>query len=61
VNTEELQRPRANILKASEIAGVTPRTIYNWMYQGKIEYVRTAGGQVRIYADTLLRPEPDSE
>lgn len=52
---QELQRPRVNILKASEIAGVTPRTIYNWMYTGKIEYVETPTGQKRIYADTLLR------
>jgi hypothetical protein len=26
---------------------------------GKVEYVRTAGGQVRIYADTLLVRERD--
>jgi predicted site-specific integrase-resolvase len=51
------QRPHVNILKASEIAGVTPRTIYNYVYQGKVEYVRTAGGQIRIFADTLLRRE----
>lgn len=31
------------------------RTIYNWMAAGKVEYVRTAGGAVRIFEDTLWR------
>lgn len=35
------------------------RTIYNWMAAGKVEYVRTAGGAVRIFEDTLWRaPQP---
>ena len=35
--------------------GVSRRTIYNWMAAGKVEYVRTAGGAVRILEDTLWR------
>ncbi len=43
------------INEACEIAGVTRRTIHTWLNQGKIRYVRTAGGQVRIFADSLFR------
>ena len=50
-------RRKVNTVKAAEIAGVTTRTIYNWMRLGAIEYVKTPGGGVRIYADTLLRRE----
>lgn len=48
-------RRRVNSVKAAEIAGVTERTIYNWVRLGWVEYVRTPGGGVRIYVDTLLR------
>ena len=46
-------------MKACELVGVSRRTIYNWLSSGKIEYVRTAGGSVRIFVDTLQR-NPDS-
>ena len=42
-------------MKACEVVGVSRRTIYNWLSSGKIEYVRTAGGSVRIFVDTLWR------
>ena len=42
-------------MKACELVGVSRRTIYNWLSAGKIEYVRTAGGSVRIFVDTLWR------
>ena len=46
-------------MKACELVGVSRRTIYNWLSSGKIEYVRTAGGSVRIFVDTLWRdPQP---
>jgi excisionase family DNA binding protein len=46
-------------MKACEVVGVSRRTIYNWMAGGKIEYIRTAGGSVRIFADSLWKsPEP---
>lgn len=56
---EELQRPRASIVKSAEIAGVTKRTIYNWMRLGRIEYVRTPSAGVRIFVDTLLYRETE--
>lgn len=51
------ERPRVNIAQACAISGVCRRTMYYWLAMGKVEYVRTAGGAVRIYADTLLRRE----
>ena len=42
-------------MKACEAVGVSRRTIYNWIAAGKVEYVRTAGGSIRIFADTLWR------
>ena len=39
----------------AELVGVSRRTIYNWIASGKVEYVRTAGGSVRIFVDTLWR------
>ena len=50
-----LERQTLSIMKACEMVGVSRRTIYNWMAGGKIEYVRTAGGSVRIFADSLWR------
>ena len=54
-----LERKTVSIPRACELVGVSRRTIYNWIAGGKIQYVRTAGGSVRIFADTLWR-EPDS-
>ena len=47
-------------MKACEVVGVSRRTIYNWMAGGKVQYVRTAGGSVRIYADSLWRPPQEN-
>jgi len=54
-----LDRKTVSIPRACELVGVSHRTIYNWIAGGKVEYVRTAGGSVRIFADTLWR-EPES-
>ncbi len=52
-------RKTVSIPQACELARVTRRTIYNWMAQSKIQYVRSAGGRVRIFTDTLWTdPEP---
>lgn len=57
------------ILQACALVGVCRRTIYHWLKAGKIEYIRTAGGQVRIFEDSLWKagamtklagPEPNS-
>ncbi len=51
----DIDRQTLSIMKACEVVGVSRRTIYNWMAGGKVEYVRTAGGSVRIFADSLWR------
>ena len=48
-------RGTISIMKACELVGVSRRTIYNWIASGKVEYLRTAGGSVRIFVDTLWR------
>ena len=52
-------RKTISIMKACEVVGVSRRTIYNWIASGKVEYIRTAGGSVRIFVDTLWR-DPNS-
>ena len=60
-----MDRQTLSIMKACEVVGVSRRTIYNWISSRKVEYVRTAGGSVRIFVDTLWRdpqavePTPD--
>jgi len=54
-----MDRQTLSIMKASELVGVSRRTIYNWIASGKVEYVRTAGGSVRIFADSLWRSPND--
>jgi excisionase family DNA binding protein len=49
------ERRTISIMKACAVVGVSRRTIYNWLSAGKIEYVRTAGGSVRIFVDSLWR------
>jgi excisionase family DNA binding protein len=50
------ERHLITILDACEECNVSRRTVYNWIAAGKVEYIRTAGGSIRIYADTLWRP-----
>lgn len=50
-----MDRQTLSIMKACQAVGVSRRTIYNWISAGKVEYVRTAGGSIRIFADTLWR------
>ena len=50
-----LDRKTVSIPRACELVGVSRRTIYNWISGGKVQYVRTAGGSVRIFVDTLWR------
>ena len=42
-------RQTISIVKACELVGVSRRTLYNWIAAGKVEYIRTAGGSIRIY------------
>ena len=50
-----IERKTISIMKACVLVGVSRRTIYNWIAGVKVEYVRTAGGSVRIFVDTLWR------
>ena len=51
----QISRQRVNIMQACALAGVSRRTIYYWIQSGKVEWVRTAGGAIRIYTDTVFR------
>ena len=57
----DIDRQTLSIMKACEVVGVSRRTIYNWMAGGKVQFVRTAGGSVRIYADSLWRTPDQSD
>lgn len=50
-----MNRPTVNVQQACQLAHVTKRTLYHWMEDGKVEYVRTAGGSRRILTDTLFK------
>ena len=52
---EPSDRPTVTIAQACALVHVSRRTIYNWLAAGSIAYVRTAGGAVRIYADSLTK------
>lgn len=49
-------RELVSINDAARLASVSRRTIYQWLNSGHLEYVRTVGGAVRIYTDSLFRP-----
>lgn len=49
-----MERP-LSIQQACALARVSRRTIYNWIAAGKVKYVRTAGGAIRIFASTLFQ------
>ncbi len=53
-------RKTISIRRACALADVSRRTIYNWIARGKVEYVRTAGGSIRIFVDTLWRTPEDA-
>jgi len=50
-----IPRQTVSIPRACELVGVSRRTIYTWIAKGKLEYIRTAGGSVRIFTDSLWR------
>jgi excisionase family DNA binding protein len=53
------KRQTLSIDAARELVGVSRRTLYLWMDAGKIEFIRTAGGRRRIFADSLWRKAKD--
>ena len=56
-----MDRKLLTVNQACQTVGVSRRTIYNWISTGRVEYVRTAGGNVRIFADSLLRSPSDGD
>ena len=58
-HTMPVARQNVSIMRACELVDVSRRTIYNWLTSGKVETIRTAGGSVRIFVDTLWRPPAD--
>ena len=53
------RRQLVNIAQSATIAGVHRNTIYNWIAANTGEWVRTAGGHLRVYVDTLWRIPKD--
>jgi excisionase family DNA binding protein len=53
------ERPLVTIKDAMLYLHVSRRTIYNWLHDNKVEYVRIPGGAIRIYADSLTQPFTD--
>lgn len=53
-------RQTVSIMRLAEMAGVSRRTIYNWIAAGKVEYVRTPGGSIRIFLDSVWRAKDGS-
>lgn len=51
-----MERKLLTIMQACELVCVSRRTIYNWLNDGRLETVRTAGGSIRIYKDSLFQP-----
>lgn len=47
------------VMAAAAHASVSRRTIYNWIAAGKLAYIRTAGGSIRIDAASLFREDLD--
>lgn len=41
--------------QACRLAEVSRHTLFNWIAAGRVEYVRTASGAIRIYVDTLYK------
>lgn len=51
-------RQLVNSIQAARIAGIQRSTLYLWVQLGKVETIRTAGGQLRIFADSLFTRDP---
>jgi excisionase family DNA binding protein len=60
MTTSALAARTLSIQQAREAAGVSRRTIYNWLQSGKLKYRRTAGGSIRIFEESLWRDPAES-
>lgn len=48
-------RETLSIAAAAERLGISRRTLYLWMQTEKVEWIRTASGSRRLFADSLWR------
>jgi excisionase family DNA binding protein len=55
------ERQVLSIPDACATVGVSRRTMHNWIASGKVQHIRTAGGRIRIYADSLWRTGTNSD
>jgi len=46
---------------AMKLVSVTRRTIYNWIYSGKVKVVRVSSGAYRIYKSSLFMENEASQ
>lgn len=53
--TDIPDRPLFKTDEAARIIGVTRQTIYNWIQEGRLAFIRTPGGQYRIPRGEVLR------
>ena len=53
------QRASVSVNKACDLVGVSRRTIYSWIAGQKVETVRVASGNIRIYEDSLWQNSAD--
>lgn len=51
-------RHLVNSVQACRIAGIARSTLYLWVQLGRVETIRTASGQLRIFADSLFTRDP---
>lgn len=52
------ERERLTVREAAERVRVCRRTMWTWIKREKVETCRTAGGSLRIYADSLWQDSP---
>jgi predicted site-specific integrase-resolvase len=45
-----------NVVDAAKVVKVNRRTVFNWMANGKVEYVVLPSGARRILASSLIKP-----
>lgn len=50
-----------SVREAAAVAGVCPRTVYNWLEAGAVESTRLPNGALRIRRDTWQRREGDGK
>ena len=55
------ERHVVNTVAACRMAKIHRATLYRWIAANKVEWLRTPTGQLRIYADSVLRAPSGNE